>query len=129
MRKLLEHCPACDGELIVSQMSCTRCNTAVIGSFQPNIFTKLSAESLKFLETFVKNKGNVKEMERETGMSYWTIRTRLNDVIAELGFEAKADEEEEAALKVQQRQEILDRLEQDEISVDEAMKLMDKLQG
>ena len=127
MRKLLEHCPSCNGEMIVSQMSCTSCDTVVLGSFQPNLFSKLTPESLQFLEIFVKNKGNVKEMERETGWSYWTIRNRLNEVITELGFGPKEDEEAEALVAAQQRQDVLLQLERDEISVDEATKLLEKL--
>ncbi|MCA9972882.1 MAG: DUF2089 domain-containing protein [Anaerolineales bacterium] len=126
MRKLLEHCPACHGPLIVTQMSCMQCDTVVLGSFQPNIFSRLSPDSLAFLVNFVKNKGNVKEMERETGLSYWTIRNRLNDVIEELGFEAAAAPDPEALQ--QQRQAILARLERGEMSVDEAARLLEQLQ-
>ncbi|MCA9935072.1 MAG: DUF2089 domain-containing protein [Ardenticatenaceae bacterium] len=124
MRKLLEHCPACGGEMVVTQMGCTRCETVVLGQFQPNIFSRLAPESLHFLEIFVKNKGNVKEMERETGWSYWTIRNRLNEIIEVLGFEAAEDSDDDVA---QQRQEILLRLEKDEIDVDEASLLLQKL--
>ena len=124
MRKLLEHCPACGGEMVVTQMGCTRCETVVLGQFQPNIFSRLAPDSLHFLEIFVKNKGNVKEMERETGWSYWTIRNRLNEIIEVLGFEAAEDSDDDVA---QQRQEILLRLEKDEIDVDEASLLLQKL--
>ncbi len=124
MRKLLEHCPACGSDMIVTQMSCTQCETVVLGQFQPNIFSRLAPESLHFLEIFVKNKGNVKEMERETGWSYWTIRNRLNEVIEALGFEAREESDEESS---RQRQEILAQLERDEISVDEASRLLEKL--
>ncbi|MCA9978817.1 MAG: DUF2089 domain-containing protein [Chloroflexota bacterium] len=131
MRKLLEQCPACGSEMVVTQMSCSRCDTVVLGSFQPNIFSKLTPDSLQFITIFVKNKGNVKEMERETGWSYWTIRNRLNEVIAELGFEAKTEDGETAvtASAQQERQMILEQLEHDQISVDEAAKLLEKLRS
>lgn len=121
MRKLIEQCPACGGELIVTQQSCVECGTTVVGQFKPNIFSKLSPENLKFLEVFVKNRGNVKEMERELGLSYWTIRNRLNEVIEELGFEAKDIHEEDFSI---QRQEILARLDSGEIDVNEAAELL-----
>lgn len=130
MRKLLEQCPSCGSEIIVTQMSCVHCDTVIMGNFQPNIFSKLPPDSLKFLTIFVKNKGNVKEMERETGWSYWTIRNRLNEVIAELGFETKADDDAvDGNALAQDRQEVLGRLERDEISVDEAMKLLEQLRN
>lgn len=126
MRKPLEQCPSCGGELIITQQSCTRCDTVVSGSFQPNIFSKLSPDNLKFLEIFVKNRGNVKEMERELGWSYWTIRNRLNEVIETLGFETQQIEPEE---RTWQRQEVLAQLDKGEISVDEAAKLLVELRS
>jgi hypothetical protein len=119
MRKLIEQCPACGGEMIVTQQSCTRCETVVMGRFKPDIFSRLSSESLNFIIVFVKNRGNIKEMERELGLSYWSIRNRLNEVIAELGFETEV-EDAAATQATQQRQDILARLESGQLSVEEA---------
>ena len=119
MRKLIEQCPACSGEMIVTQQSCTRCETVVMGRFKPDIFSRLSSESLNFIIVFVKNRGNIKEMERELGLSYWSIRNRLNEVIAELGFETEV-EDAAATQATQQRQDILARLESGQLSVEEA---------
>lgn len=126
MRKLIEQCPACGGEMIVTQQSCTRCETVVLGRFKPDIFSRLSAESLNFIVVFVKNRGNIKEMERELGLSYWTIRNRLNEVIAELGFETEA-EDAAAIQSANQRQEILARLERGELQVEDATALLEQL--
>jgi hypothetical protein len=123
MRKLLEACPACGCEMIVTQQSCTCCNTSVAGTFQPTIFSKLSPESLNFIEAFVKNRGNVKEMERELGLSYWTIRNQLNDVIAELGFEAEQEDEAELQASLR-RQEILAQVDAGELNVSQAADLL-----
>lgn len=124
MRKLIEQCPACAGELMVTEQTCVRCGTAVSGQFRPTIFSKLSEDSLAFVEVFVKNRGNVKEMERELGWSYWTIRNRLNEVIAELGFEEKS---EPAPPPPSQRQEILAQLDRGEITVEAAAELLKRL--
>lgn len=128
MRKLIEQCPACGGEMIVTQQSCTRCETVVLGRFKPDIFSRLSAESLNFIVVFVKNRGNIKEMERELGLSYWTIRNRLNEVIAELGFETEADDAA-AVQTANQRQEILARLERGELQVEDATALLEQLRA
>ena len=130
MRKLLEKCPACAGELVVTQQTCRSCGTMVVGEFTPNIFSKLSPENLRFLELFVKNKGNVKEMERVIGMSYWTIRNRLNEIVEALGFENK-DVEPVAAEETrrQTRQDILARVDSGEIDVAEAAKLLKALKA
>lgn len=128
MRKLLESCPACAGELIVTQQSCVRCGTSVVGEFQPTIFSKLSPENLAFLELFIKNKGNVKEMEREMGESYWAIRNRINDIIELLGLEKKNVEPAGTHTDLKaQRHQILQRLNQGEIGVNEATRLLKQL--
>ena len=127
MRKLLEECPACGGELVVSQQSCVDCDVTINGQFQPNIFSKLSPDGLLFIEVFVRNKGNVKEMERALGWSYWTIRNRLNEIIAELGFEDDRHEIEENNNASHERQAVLAQLDRGEIDVNDAADLLSKL--
>jgi len=130
MRKVLEQCPSCGGELEITRVNCTRCETVVTGRYQPCRFCKLPPESVQFLEAFVKNRGNVKEMERELGISYWTIRTRLNELIEELGFEVdnQADVEREEELK-KQRRAILEQIDRGELSASEAAAQLTKLKG
>ena len=89
MRKVLEQCPSCGEDFEVTRLTCTRCETEVTGRFAPCRFCKLPPETAQFLEIFVRNRGNVKEMERESGISYWTIRNRINELVAELGFETE----------------------------------------
>lgn len=109
--------------MIVTEMRCTRCETVVQGRFQPNIFSRLSADNLRFLEMFVKSRGNVKDMERELGLSYWTIRNRLNEMIAELGFETPHE-----APPAHSRRDVLRQLNEGQIGVDEAAELLKQLQ-
>ncbi|GAB4577809.1 MAG: hypothetical protein Fur0022_05410 [Anaerolineales bacterium] len=123
MAKILDQCPVCQSRMEITQLSCTSCETVVVGRFEPNRFSKLSPESMTFLETFIRNRGNVKDMERETGISYWTIRRRIDELIAELGLEAKPDSETPAT----SRREILERLKNGEITAEEAGKLLEKL--
>lgn len=119
-----QSCPSCSSPLIVTQLTCTSCGTGVVGKFELSPFHRLSPESLKFLEVFVRNRGNVKEMERETGESYWAIRRQLDEVIAEMGMEAPQEEDLST-----HRQEILARLSRGEINVQEATKLLSQLKG
>ena len=122
MRKILEECPACGSDLIITQLSCTRCTTVVNGHFQATPFARLSVDQLHFLEIFVKSKGNVKEMERELGTSYWAIRNQINDLIKELGFDAEPLDTSESA---QERHDILQRVENGELTIQEAAKLLE----
>jgi len=127
MRKVLENCPACGKDLEVTQLTCRSCDTVVHGSFAPCLFCKLSPDSLHFLEIFVKNRGNLKEMERELGQSYPTLRGKLNAIIAELGFEVGPAEDEEGEDLAPQRREILDRLDRGEVGAAEAAELLANL--
>jgi hypothetical protein len=112
-------CPSCSSPLAVTQLTCTSCGTGVVGRFELSPFFRLTPESLRFLEVFVRNRGNVKEMERETGESYWAIRRRLDEVIEEMGFQPAPKED----LSIR-RQEILAQLSRGEIDVAEATRLL-----
>jgi hypothetical protein len=118
-------CPSCSSPLVVTQLNCTVCGTGVVGKFELSPFFRLSPESLRFLEVFVRNRGNVKEMERDTGESYWAIRRRLDEVITEMGMEAPQTVDDLST----RRQEILGRLSRGEINVQEATQLLSELKG
>ena len=121
-----QSCPSCSSPLVVTQLNCTVCGTGVVGKFELSPFFRLSPDSLKFLEVFVRNRGNVKEMERETGESYWAIRRRLDEVITEMGMETPASPESDISTR---RQEILGRLSRGEINVQEATRYLSELKG
>ena len=119
-----QSCPSCSSPLVVTQLNCTACGTGVVGKFELSPFFRLSPESLKFLEVFVRNRGNVKEMERETGESYWAIRRQLDEVITEMGMEVPQEDDLST-----RRQEILARLSRGEINVQDATKFLSRSQG
>jgi len=123
MSALPHKCPSCSAPLQVSQLSCTECDTVVIGKYDLSPLFRLSAESLKFLETFILNRGNVKEMERNTGQSYWAIRRRLDEVIEEMDLESDPVEKD---LR-DERKEILDQLSNNDIDVHQAAELLRQL--
>lgn len=125
MSLIPQKCPSCSSPLKVTQLNCISCGTGVVGSFELSPFARLSDQSLHFLTVFVRNRGNVKEMARETGESYWAIRRQLDEIITEMGFadDAAPNESDLAA----QRQEILKQLSRGEISVEDAKKLLTQL--
>lgn len=122
MTNIPQKCPSCSAPLVVTQLGCTSCGTGVVGRFELSPFFRLSNESLKFLETFIRNRGNVKEMEREMGESYWAIRRQLDEVIAEMGFDVVP-----SPSPSNQRQEILERLSRGEIDVEEVTRLLTQM--
>jgi hypothetical protein len=102
--------------MVITQLSCTSCNTAIAGYYPLSPFAHLSEEDLQFLENFIRYRGNVKEMERELGQSYWTIRSRLDKLIQEMGLGTSPESISN------QRKRILEQLSNGEISADEAAK-------
>jgi len=138
MRKIFERCPACGGNLIVTRLRCSACETEISGRFRATAFGRLSPDSLAFAETFVRLRGNVKEMERELGVPYSAVRSRLDEVIEELGFGAVAQPdaapEPEAAPSPNadlagRRREVLDRLDLGEITASEAAEMLSRLKS
>jgi hypothetical protein len=122
MANIPQKCPSCSASLVVTQLTCSVCGTGVVGHFELSPFFRLSNQSLQFLETFIRNRGNVKDVERETGESYWAIRRHLDEVIAEMGLAVQPDE-----LPPTPRQEILERLSRGEISPQDAASLLTRM--
>ncbi len=103
MHKKIPNCPNCGQPMLVTRLQCPSCETVILARYEPCRFCRLSEDSLAFLGSFVKNRGNLKEMERELGQSYWGLRNKLNEVIAELGYEVPAPETANAELAEQRR--------------------------
>ncbi|MCJ7550154.1 MAG: DUF2089 domain-containing protein [Anaerolineae bacterium] len=124
MRKILEHCPSCDSDLLVTRMSCPTCGTVVLGMWAPCRFCQLSPEHTRLLEALVRSKGNVKEMARDLDASYWTVRKQLDDLIEALGYEPPPPAREDTT---DARAEILEKLDRGELGADEAVALLGEL--
>jgi hypothetical protein len=123
---VISTCPVCAGELAVTRLHCSQCGTTLEGDFSVGRFGRLSREQLTLLESFLRSRGNLRDRERELGISYPTVRSRVEALVRALGFgprdgeavpEAEADTEPQDRLD---RQEILERLARHEIGADEA---------
>jgi hypothetical protein len=117
----------CEAELVVTHLRCQQCGTGLEGVFHLNKFDRLSREQLRFVDVFIKNRGVIRDVERELSISYPTVRSRLDEVIRSLGYdaqgEAPAEEPPEAAAPPDPavRRSILDRLSAGEITADQAL--------
>lgn len=114
-------CPVCSGKLEVTGLHCPQCDTTIQGHYALTRFHQLTAEQLAFVETFVRCEGRINRVEEELGISYPTVRNRLNEVLVALGYKAS---EEPPAPTGDQRRAILDRLAAGELSVAEAIELL-----
>ena len=86
-------CPICSGELAVTRLHCRSCGTTLEGDFNVGRFAGLAREQFALLESFLRSRGNLKEMERELGISYPTVRARVDALLRALGL---GDEDEPA---------------------------------
>ncbi|WP_413293138.1 DUF2089 domain-containing protein [Bdellovibrio sp. HCB185ZH] len=118
-------CPACQGLLSPTVLSCGHCNIRVEGPFQLNEFATLPAEDLHFLRIFIQCEGRIRDMEPALGLSYPTIRTRLTQLKNKLTGELEQRAAEEPP-KTFSTEEVLTRLEKGEINFDQAMSLIKK---
>jgi hypothetical protein len=109
--------------LIVERVRIAEKGIAVEGAFQAPQLARLTAEDQVFVAAFVKSHGSIKEMERVFGVSYPTIKARLNRIAAALEF-IDIDARPPAA-EPSSRQAVLDRLERGEIDADEAVRLLE----
>ena len=121
MHTVIGQCPVCEGELEVARLHCRQCGTSIEGRFALGRFHALSKEQLQFAELFIRNRGNIKEMERDLGVSYPTVRSRLDALIRAMGYEVV---EEPKPAAPERRKEVLARLERGEIGSEEAIKLL-----
>jgi hypothetical protein len=117
MNNVIGECPICQSELLVKKLGCRNCGTELSGTFKLSKFNYLSKEHLYFIEVFIKNRGNIKQIEKELRISYPTVKKNLDEVIEVLGY--KVDESEKV-----KKTEIFAKLEKGEISALEAAKLL-----
>jgi hypothetical protein len=133
-RDVISTCPVCEGELAITRLHCRSCGTALEGEFGVGRFGRLSREQLALLESFLRSRGNLKDLERELGISYPTVRGRVEALLRALGLAdgdapVPTEEDEPAAAdapnptvdkSADQRRSILERLARREISADDA---------
>jgi hypothetical protein len=117
-RNLPIHCPVCHGDLLVTRLECPSCGAEVTGEFTLSRLSTLREPYASLIEMFLRVRGNVKEMERELGLSYPTVRARLEEALTAAGL-GRQVEVNEADLAVH-RAAILDQLEKGEITAVEA---------
>ncbi|MBM3187197.1 MAG: DUF2089 domain-containing protein [Chloroflexi bacterium] len=117
-------CPVCGDIAEVTRLHCRQCDTSIEGHFSMGRLYELSPEQLAFVELFVRCEGKINRVGEELGVSYPTVRARLEEVIRALGYEVK----EEPPLTRDDRRAILEQLAAGEISSEEAIRLL-KVKG
>ncbi|MBI3749276.1 MAG: DUF2089 domain-containing protein [Chloroflexi bacterium] len=124
---VISTCPVCASELAVTRLHCGTCGTTLEGDFSVGRFGRLNRDQLALLESFLRSRGNLREMERELGISYPTVRGRVEALVRALGFgpRLETDDTEEPAQASEpaagrSRAEVLEALARHEISAEDA---------
>jgi hypothetical protein len=125
-REALGKCPVCGQNTEVTSISCNDCGTRIEGHFQLCRFCRLTEEQKSFIETFIKCRGNIKEVEKELSISYPTVRNRLEDAANALGYSNNNNYNYPESESSERRKEILYQLENEQISVEEALNLLNE---
>lgn len=120
-------CPVCGADMVVTKLRRSHCGTELSGEFAPCRFCRLEDRHLRFVETFLRCRGSIKEVERALGVSYPTVKNMLDAALTALGLDEKP--EQRVLREKEERSEILQRLSDGEIDVDTAIEALNQLKG
>jgi hypothetical protein len=102
---------------VVERVRLASSGVAIEGEFEPPQLAQLSVEDQVFVTAFVRCHGSIKEMERIFGVSYPTIKSRLNRIAEMLDF-VETD-------PAPSRADVIDRLRRGEITAQQALAELD----
>ena len=113
-KKLIAKCPFCNDDLVVCRLTCSGCDTQIDSQVSIPAFFRLSQEMQDFVMTFLRCRGNIREVEKGLGISYPTVCKKLDLVNELLG---------NCPPRIN-RGEVLEQLERGEITAKEAAQLL-----
>lgn len=115
---MINKCPNCGDQMVITSYRCNSCFTEVHGEFEVDSFSRLDNEDKEFIELFLQKRGSIKDVGEEIGISYPTVRNRIDKIVAKLG--GKVD-------KKSHRIDILNMLDNGEITTEKAKQLLEEI--
>ncbi len=115
-------CPVCHDSLMTTRLACRNCHTTLEGRFAMGRLFQLTSAQLDFVELFMRCEGKLNRVQEELGVSYPTVRSRLDEIIQALGYPIGDGEQVQDEL----RQEVLEQLARKEITSEEALRLLEE---
>lgn len=119
-KNVIGYCPICNDKLFVKTLKCVSCETEITGEFDLSPFDYLTPEQLSFALVFIKNQGNIKNIEKQLNISYPTVKKNLDDLCNALGFNSEVSVDDVKP----SREVIRQKLRNGEISFEEAEKIL-----
>jgi hypothetical protein len=98
---------------------------AIEGPFTLPPLAALAAEDQVFVAAFVRCHGSIKQMEKYFGVSYPTIKSRLNRIGSQLSF-VEIEQGSDSESPPQTRNDVLDRVSRGELTVAQALEQLKK---
>ncbi|MDI3317600.1 MAG: DUF2089 domain-containing protein [Bacillota bacterium] len=111
-------CPNCGGPLEIREVVCRACDTVIRSHYEPSGFDRLDPDRRRFALLFLRAAGNLREMERLLGVSYPTVRKKLDEVIEALGGPVTAERDGDADAE---RRRLLEEVRRGELGVEQAL--------
>lgn len=115
----ITQCPICKEKIKVKKFECRKCGVSFEGEFYTSPIVSLSEEQQSFIELFVLSSGSLKEMAGILGVTYPTVRARLDEIIEALKDEMKEREG--------YKKELLDKIEKGKISPEKVADIIKNL--
>jgi hypothetical protein len=131
--KRIESCPSCSGNLEIRELYCPACDIQLRGRFdaaERSPFANLTDEQEAFLRLFVLSRGNLSDVERSLGVSYPTVRAKLDDLIAAVSAQEEQPAPQAAPASPPEqlsRTEILARVADGRLSSAEGMVMLQQI--
>ncbi len=132
MIKLFNKCPACGGEIVITECKCSSCQLQLRGEFQLSQFSQLSEDQLTFIRVFLSARGNLTEVERILGISYPTIRNKLDEINVALNKTMEKKSESSQAISStlnEERRTILKKVAEGQLSTADALQKLQSQKG
>lgn len=115
MKIKLFNCPSCGDRMVISELKCPKCDLRIRKDFESCDFCSLPDEDYEFLLIFLRTQGRITDMEKALGVSYPTIKAKIDNLLKNLKLSPITAEEEI---------DPLDALAQGKVSVDEAVAIL-----
>lgn len=121
MAKMLTTCPSCRHSLAITELTCPHCHITIRGQFESHPSLELTEEQMAFLKVFVVSRGNLKEIERILGISYPTVRSKLDQLVEVFQPDPEFSMARE---RPADRRSILEHIQSGKLGVAEGLKLL-----
>lgn len=118
--KIPDRDPVTGGKLYISELTGTDSGIQIRGKFEVPIYARLERDQEEFLEAFLRCRGMISCVEKELGMSYPTVRARLDSLLEALQLAPVREDGVKRERNADRKRQILDQLEKGEITAAEA---------